>query len=242
MKICAAQTRPVTGDIPANIKNHRKLIDLAVAGHADAIIFPELSLTGYEPALAKKLAVKWDDARLEVFQKISDANQITIGVGIPVECRMGLHISMIIFAPHEARRVYSKSHLHPDEEPFFAAGQSSPDLTINDTKIALAICYEISVPQHLKTALKGGPQIYLASVAKFVKGIDQACDRLSAIAKKHSLAVLMSNSVGPADNGVCAGKTSAWNSKGRLLGQLDGTSEGILIFDTKTQKAAGFVM
>jgi len=105
---------------------------------------------------------------------------------------------------------------------------------VKKTKIALAICYEISVPEHLKTVLKSGPEIYLASVAKSVKGIDQACERLSDIAKKHSLTVLMSNSIGPADGSVCAGKTSVWNNKGLLVGQLDDTNEGIFVFDTKT--------
>jgi predicted amidohydrolase len=237
MKICAAQTRPVTGDIPANITNHKRLIDLAVAAKADLIIFPELSLTGYEPSLAGKLAVKWDDARLDVFQKISDTRHLTIGVGIPVKCIPGIYISMVIFSPKQARLVYSKSHLHPDEAPFFVAGQSSPDLKINDIKIALAICYEISVPQHLETALKSKPEIYFASVAKSVKGIDKACDQLSAIAKKHSLTVLMSNSIGTADGSVCAGKTSVWNNQGQLVGQLDDTNEGILIFDAHTQEA-----
>jgi len=236
MKICAAQTRPVTGDIPANIENHEKLISLAVAGKADLIIFPELSLTGYEPTLAKKLAVKWDDARLDVFQEISDTRHITIGVGIPIKCGAELRIGMVIFQPHQARRVYSKSHLHPDEDTFFAPGQSSPDLMVDKTKIALAICYEISVPEHLRIALKSEPEIYFASVAKSVKGIDQACERLSGIAKKHSLTVFMSNSVGPADGSVCAGKTSVWNDEGLLVRQLNDTNEGIIIFDTETQE------
>ena len=62
---------------------------------------------------------------------------------------------------------------------------------------------------------------------------------MSHIAKKHSLPVLMSNSIGPADNGVCAGKTSVWNNQGQLIGQLDDTNEGILIFDTETQEVVG---
>ena len=52
MKICAAQTRPVKGNIQQNIENHKKLINLAVVNGADIIIFPELSITGYEPELA----------------------------------------------------------------------------------------------------------------------------------------------------------------------------------------------
>ncbi|HXL55019.1 MAG TPA: hypothetical protein VN958_02100, partial [Chitinophagaceae bacterium] len=40
MKICAAQTRPVKGDIQSNIDNHKKLIGLAVSKGAETIIFP----------------------------------------------------------------------------------------------------------------------------------------------------------------------------------------------------------
>ena len=41
MKLCVAQTRPVKGDISANITHHKKLIDLAIGMGADTIIFPE---------------------------------------------------------------------------------------------------------------------------------------------------------------------------------------------------------
>ena len=56
MKIAVAQTKPVTGDIDSNIKNHITLATVAADNGADIIIFPELSLTGYEPSLAKQLA------------------------------------------------------------------------------------------------------------------------------------------------------------------------------------------
>jgi len=59
--------RPLKGDIQSNIKNHKILIDLAVYNGADTIIFPELSLTGYEPELAKKLATTPDDSRFDDF-------------------------------------------------------------------------------------------------------------------------------------------------------------------------------
>lgn len=56
MKIAIAQTRPFKGDISANIETHKKLIELAISYKADTIFFPELSVTGYEPELAKDLA------------------------------------------------------------------------------------------------------------------------------------------------------------------------------------------
>jgi predicted amidohydrolase len=236
MKICVAQTRPVKGDIQGNITNHKKLIDLAVSNGADTIIFPELSLTGYEPEIAKELATDPDDSRLDDFQKISDAKHITIGVGMPIKSNSGILISMIIFQSHKPRQIYSKQYLHPDEYLYFANGQHPVFLKENKNKISLAICYELSVPQHSDNAYKSGANIYIASVAKSVMGVEKAIESLSGIAHKYSMTVLLSNCVGICDGVECGGKTSAWNNKGLLLGQLNDTNEGILIIDTETEE------
>lgn len=152
MKICAVQTRPITGDIESNIERHQKLIDLAVANGADTIIFPELSLTGYEPTLAKALAMHSDDRRFDDFQKIADTRQITIGVGVPTKNEAGICISLVIFQPHQARQTYAKQYIHPDEEDFFVSGQNSIGLLGDKNNLALAICYELSVPEHAEKA------------------------------------------------------------------------------------------
>ena len=236
MKICVAQTRPIKGDIQRNIDHHKKLIDLAISNGADVVIFPELSLTGYEPTLAKDLATHQDDIRFDEFQNISNAEQITIGVGVPTKSKAGICISMVIFQPHKARQIYSKKYLHADEEAFFVSGQNFSSLKINKANLALAICYELSVPEHAAQAFKSGAEIYIASVAKDVNGVDQASKRLSDIANKYSMTVLMSNCVGQADDFEGAGKTSIWNNQGLLAGRLNNTDEGIIIFDPDPQE------
>lgn len=236
MKICVAQTRPVKGNIQSNIANHNTLIDLAVSNGAETIIFPELSLTGYEPELSKELATNQDDRRFDVFQEISNTKQITIGVGVPTKNNAGICISMVLFQPHKTKQLYSKKYLHADEEGFFVSGQNTISSIGNKSNIALAICYELSVPEHTENAFRSGAEIYIASVAKFVNGIDKALTRLSYIADKYSTTVLMSNCVGQCDGHECAGKTSIWNNKGLLLAQLNETNEGILIIDTNTQE------
>lgn len=236
MKICVAQTRPFKGDIKTNIENHKKLIDLALSNGADTIIFPELSITGYEPELSEELATDKDDSRFDDFQKISDTRKITIGVGAPTKNDTGICISMIIFQPYKARQTYSKKYLHPDEEKFFISGQNFACLTGNKTNIALAICYELSVSEHSENAFKSGAEIYIASVAKSVDGVEKAIKSLSGIANKYSMTVLMSNCIGQCDGDECGGKTSIWNNKGLLAGQLNDTNEGIIIIDTDTQE------
>jgi predicted amidohydrolase len=236
MKICVAQTRPIKGDIQSNIGNHKKIIDLAVFNGADTVIFPELSITGYEPELSKELATNQDDSRFDDFQMIADTKQITIGIGVPTKKNTGICISMLLFQPHKARQTYSKKYLHSDEEEFFISGQSHNGLIGEKNNIALAICYELSVPEHSENAFKSGAEFYIASVAKSVNQVDKAIERLSDIATNYSMTVLMSNCVGQSGGMECGGKTSIWNNKGLLVGQLDDASEGIIIINTDTQE------
>ena len=186
MKICVAQTKPVKGDIERNIINHLQLIALALVSGADTIVFPELSITGYEPGLAKELATDKDDKRFNIFQIISDENHVTIGIGVPIKSDEGINISMILFQPNEERQIYSKRYLHADEEPFFISGQND-NVLIDGTKIALAICYELSVPEHAENAFQLGAKIYFASVAKSANGGEKAGRTLAAIAEKYSM-------------------------------------------------------
>jgi predicted amidohydrolase len=234
MKIAVAQTRPVRGNMQRNIEHHIPLIELAADNRADIIIFPELSVTGYEPSLAKQLATDEEDSRFTIFQQLSDKNNIIIGIGVPTKSEEGIYIGMVLFQPGQPPRVNAKAYLHPDEEPFFKPGPNLPALIIHNTHIAFAICYEISVPQHAETAFSNGAKIYIASVAKTVKGVEKAIHRLREIARTYGMTVLLSNCVGMSEDGECGGRSSAWDNTGSLLGQLNEMGEGVLMLDTDT--------
>lgn len=89
--------------------------------------------------------------------------------------------------------------------------------------------------EHSDNAKKLGADIYLASVAKSENGIEKAFKHYPIIAKKYSMSVLMSNYVGFCDDFLSVGKSSVWTKDGKLVGQLDNKSEGILIFDAETE-------
>ena len=236
MKICLAQIRSTKGDIGRNIEHHKQVIHLALEDQGDMIVFPELSITGYEPELAKKLAVHPDDNRFDDFQEIADNQQITIGIGVPLKAEGGICISMMIFHPCRPRQIYSKQYLHADEEPFFIPGENATSFLSDDSKIALGICYELSVPAHADEAFNHGAKIYLTSVAKSASGAEKASERLSEIAKAYSMISLMVNSIGPSDNFIGAGQSAIWNRQGDLIGQLDDEHEGLLMISIETQE------
>jgi predicted amidohydrolase len=234
MKICAAQTRPVKADLEKNIEHHLRLIEKAVAGGAAIVIFPELSLTGYEPSLAGNLAIEEDDYRLNIFQEKSRTGNIVIGIGSPTRTAAGIHISLIIFQPDGKRLLYSKQFLHMDEEPFFTAGKGGPTIRIDNKTIAFAICYELSVPEHARNACRNGANIYIASVAKPAAGMEKAGQSLAAIAAQYTMSTVISNCVGYVDNFESTGCSAAWDDKGQILGSLSSSNEGLLFFDTDT--------
>ncbi len=236
MKVAIAQIKPVKGNITTNIDLHKRFIQQAIVHHADAIFFPELSITGYEPELAKDLATTQHDSRFDTFQKMSDKSSIMIAVGIPTKADIGIRISMIIFQPDQPRQTYSKQLLHTDELPYFIHGEQQLMLTISDIKIAPAICYESLQPSHAENAGKLGAGMYVASIAKSQNGINKAMVHYPAIAKQLSIPVLMVNSVGYCDNFLSVGQSSIWTSRGILAKQLDDKCEGLLVFNTETEE------
>lgn len=233
MKICIAQTQSLKGKIQENIQNHLKFIDQAIDSNADLIIFPELSITGYEPTLAKELATDSFDDTFEAFQMAADKHDIIIGVGMPTKATDGINISMLIFQAKKEIVIHSKYLLHQDELPYFVSGQQQPFLQLKGKKIAIGICYETLQREHFTNAVTHGAELYIASVAKPDRGIDKAYLHFPSIAKEFNIPILMSNCVGYCDDFLSNGQSTVWDAEGKLIGQLDNKNQGILLYDTE---------
>ena len=236
MKICIAQTKSEKGNVQRNFENHLEFVGRAIKLKADLIIFPELSITNYEPELAKELATEIKRNIFNPFQDLSDINQITIGIGMPTKTIDGINISMLIFQHKKEIIAYSKQMLHSDELPYFVCGNNQTILNIKGTKIAIGICYETLQREHFLNAKKQGAEIYIASVAKPRGGIEKAYRHFPKIANEFNTPVLMSNCVGYCDNFMSVGLSAVWNKNGDLIAQLDDNNQGLLIYETKTEQ------
>ncbi len=252
MKIAVAQIRPKVASAESNAANlqplnfntdrHIQLIAAAVDHHAALIVFPELSFTGYEPTKAAQVARTTDDGCLEVFQKISDRDQISIGIGVPLQTSHLPTISVVLIRPLKPPLVYSKQYLHEDEVPYFNSGVDSPNLIHDDPAVALAICYELSVLDHASEAHRAGAIAYIASVAKTASAVATASQRLSQIASEFSMTVLMANSLGTQDGAECSGSSAVWNQHGELIAQLDNQNEGVIVYNLESGEVVSAVV
>ncbi|WP_413698693.1 nitrilase-related carbon-nitrogen hydrolase [Psychromonas sp. KJ10-10] len=66
LKIAVAQIISKRGEVDENIRIHLQAIKCASRLNVSYLVFPELSLTGYEPNLGSQLAFSKDDERLAV--------------------------------------------------------------------------------------------------------------------------------------------------------------------------------
>lgn len=231
MRIAVAQIKPEAGNIEKNREKHLEAIDLAADRRVRLLIFPELSLTGYEPTLAAKMVQLINDETLKPFQEASDRYHMTIGVGLPSASENGNRISMYYFQPGQEPVRYSKRYLHEDEEPYFIPGDKQEVIHIDEDGFLPAICYESLLDVHACQAVELDASVYLASVAKPQRGLDKAMEIYPDFASTYNMMILMANSVGPADNFESVGQSAIWDQDGDVVDQLDAESEALLIYD-----------
>lgn len=240
MKLCAAQLASLKGDLQGNLQRHLQVVRQAAALGAGLVVFPELSLSGYEPSLARGLAVDSTSSLLAPLQALSDALGIVISVGLPLLAAQGVQIGMPILRPGLPPLLYAKQRLHSDELRWFVAADEPVVFEAGEHHLAPAICYESMFLSHAEQAHALGADVYLVSVAKTAQGIEEGYAHYPETARRFDMPVIMANCVGPADTFVGAGQSAAWDRQGRLLGALSAGEEGLLMLDTRQHRATSF--
>ena len=233
MKVAAAQCASIPGDIVANVRRHVTVAEGAASLGADVVLFPELSLVGYEPELAAAAATVPDDARLAPLQEASDRTGLHVAVGVPLATPGLPRIAMLIFRPFAPVVTHAKRWLHGDEVPWFSAGDVPTVLDVDGERLAPAICFEALQREHVGAVVALGATVYVASVAKHARGVAEAHDFLPAVARERRLTVVLANAVGPFADGVAGGRSAAWRPDGTLVGSLEATGDGLLCVDTE---------
>jgi predicted amidohydrolase len=238
--LAAAQSIPIRGDVDANIEEHLRLVHAAADAGANVVVFPELSLTGYELDLASELAFSETDQRLEPLVKLAASRRLTLIVGAPVRIESRLFIGALILTPDGAIDIYTKQHLgafvpsdNPDgivppaEATVFQPGDRNPLVMIDGTPASIAVCADVSRPEHASAAAQRGAKTYLASMFVIPSDLEKDLTRLRTYAERHSMAVVFSNYGGPSGGLPSGGCSAVWSAQGVV--RLAATGSGIAV-------------
>lgn len=231
LTIAAAQSTSIAGDLQANIARHQHFIQIAAEQGVQLLVFPELSLTGYEPALAADLAIAPEAAVLQPLRELAREMAVTAVVGMPIRLSAEgpVLIGALVLAADGSLAVYSKQHLHSGEERAFAPGTGGAPLTLGDSQVALAVCADFCHASHAAAAAGLGADVYAAGVLISPAGYAVDSALLQGHASSHSMLVLMANHGGATGGWESAGRSAIWTADGALLAAAPGVGDGLLI-------------
>jgi predicted amidohydrolase len=224
-----AQAVVARGDIAANIGHHVRLAGAAARHGARLVLFPELALTGYEPALAMELALTADDPQLAPLRDAAVRHGIVLVTGAPLKAPGLPRIAALSFLPGGSVQVYTKQYLHPGEEAAFAVGEGGAGLALGDARVALAVCAEIAHARHPAAAARGGAHLYAASMLVSENGYEHDAGLLQTHAREHRMPVAMANHGGPTGGWASAGRSALWDEQGRRVIAAAGAGECLLL-------------
>jgi predicted amidohydrolase len=238
LKIAVAQVPSVKGNISKNIETHLLAIEKASTLGVSYIVFPELSLTGYEPELAIKLAFSPDDKRLKPLINAAIKNNIKIGVGAPLNNHGDSKIGLIVISSTGSIDIYEKMHLHSGEDAFFSKGASHYSLTINQTKIANAICADTNHESHVRHCFELGASVYIAGVLITAGGYESDTQALEYYARKYNMLVAIANHTQSTGGWAPIGKSAIWSNKGLLVRACE-TQSALLVAEKVSDEWCG---
>ncbi|AOT08121.1 carbon-nitrogen hydrolase family protein [Pseudoalteromonas luteoviolacea] len=228
MKIAVAQSSSVKGDVNANIDNHVRYIEQASLHGVNYLIFPELSLTGYEMELAKELVFKPNDERLGPLIDAAVKYNITVGVGAPIQSKGSEKIGLFIIHNTGQTETYEKIYLHEGEDVYFSSGDQYRIVQLEQETIANAICADTVNSIHAKTCVELGASIYAAGVLVTPDGYAKDSKMWAGYADEYKILVAIANFNKPSGGLPAAGKSAIWY-KGGLLAQAGEAQDALVI-------------
>ena len=241
MKIALAQIESVLCDIDANIKKHLEFIDQAIKENADMIIFPELSLTGYDvQKKAPDIAMYCDDPRLKPLVNKSCDIKIMCGL-IEVAFAGQIYNSLVYYEGGALKAIHHKIVLPNygalEEAKHFSEGRYLDlfDLERN-WQAAPLICNDFWNPGLINLASIKGATMFIVPINSALGAVDY-CSKSGwhTVARYNAMIfgtpTIIVNRVGQENKYKFWGGTHVYNAEGNLIAEAKENEED-LIFTT----------
>ena len=221
LRMAAAQSPSAPGDVARNVQTHLAFIRAAASQGVQVLVFPELSLTGYEPSvLAANVLHAAHEALAPLRQAARDKGMALVvgGPAAPVLEGALPAIGAWVLDADGGVALYRKRHLHTSEETFASAGADDAQVQLlAGEPTGMAVCADITHPEHASAAHDAGASLYAAGAVIGHQGYGPESALLQGYARDHGMSVLLANYSGPTGGYVSAGRSAFWEPGGRCV-------------------------
>ncbi|WP_199839828.1 carbon-nitrogen hydrolase family protein [Streptomyces sp. XY431] len=222
---CAEPGRPDT--VAVNVERHAAAV--REAGAARLVVFPELSLTGYDLAAP---SVDPSDERLAPLVAACAATGATALVGAPVTDPDGRDFIATIAVTGEGAAVACrKTNLYGNEPERFAAAERPALLELDGWRLGLAICADAADPGHAERLVGLGAEAYVASTLYGAgpEALATKAARYPARAADNGVWVVLATAAGPSGEfAASSGGSGVWAPDGSEVAKA-GTGTGEVV-------------
>jgi predicted amidohydrolase len=221
LTVAVAQPPCRAGDLAANARAHA---DAVRAARARLVVFPELSLTGYDLGADP---VHPDAAALRpIAEACAETGAIAL-VGAPVEEDGRRFIATLRIDAAGAGVAYRKSHLGGAEAERFAAGDGAAAITVDGWRVGLGICKDTGVAEHTAATAALGVDVFAAGLVHTPEELGEQDARGRRIAAACGCHVAFASFAGPTLGGYAetAGESAIWSPDGAVIARA-GRSPG----------------
>jgi predicted amidohydrolase len=208
-----AQPGTIRCDLATNVTEHATAV---LAADARVVVFPELSLTGYE--LDAPVVSPSDHRLAPLIDTCRETGSVALA-GAPARGWSGQdHIAMLAVDGAGARVVYEKRWLGGAETERFTPGARPAVIEIDGWRLGLAICKDTGVAQHAADTAALGIDVYLAGVLELEDDCGVQPERARTIARDHSVWVAIASFAGATGGGYddAAGRSAIWRPDGSV--------------------------
>ena len=224
LRIVMAQLNFMVGDIHSNAE---KIITASKHARdvllADAIVFPELALTGYPPEDLLLRAHFIEHVEAAVERICREVMGITVITGYPLEQAGDLYNAAGVMQEGSVVGVYKKQRLPNysvfDEKRYFKAGTAACVVNIKDVPVAITICEDIWEAGPSRQAAEAGAGLLVnLNASPFHAGKQAQREQLVAErARETGLPIMYVNLIGGQDELVFDGASFVVSHEGDLV-------------------------
>ncbi len=230
------------GEVEKNLERMESFVREAAEKAAHAILFPELSISGYTLKNPEKTYELYQSERIveKVVRMAKDAKVIIMAGMVEILREGRPYIAQIVAGPGGLLGLYRKTHLSPPEKEKYIEGNALHVFHEGDVTFGLELCYESHFPEiSTVLSLKGAEILFMphASPRGDPDGKMKSWLRhLPSRAFDNGVFVVACNQVGKTGEGFFfPGVILALDPQGRVLESYSGNEETMVLVELKAK-------
>lgn len=234
LNVVLAQINLCVGDIQGNTSKIIKVCRQAESEFAaNAVVFPELAITGYPPEDLLLRPNLYEQVKASLEEIAIENPGLHVILGYPEIDNWKIYNSCAVLHGGVVCSNYRKRELPNysvfDEKRYFESGSQPCIADVDGFKIGLSICEDIWNPNTAIDSAKRGAQV-ICNINASPFHVDKITDRISAV-KKASLAsglpIIYLNTIGGQDELVFDGASFVMDKAGNIAGQEKSHEEAL---------------